>query len=297
MGLRLQTSGGAMKPISDTAPRGEAGERPVRLLALGFLARETQLEVGAIMDIAASAVRMLQDNLARACDVDICADDDGRWPPSPADLGATALNDVLEPQTPVARVITISAVMTSIEHISHWGRSIPFELEIAKSLSAVLYRRQAFKSAFLALAGDAQDAFDRGGRLMMEVEGIDGSGRKLHQAVAWDLRPAGHGGRPNPDARQAFAKLLSLAEIARDDRLEVAVALDFALCRRRLIESDATMETAQSVVMRLQRIWLTQASMAACSHPQPKSMSSREDASAPDHAQHPEGLERREGSF
>jgi len=269
-----------MKPISDTVPDGEGSGRPARLLALGFLAREARLEVGAVIEIVASAIQMLQDNMAGHGDAYICADENGRWLPSLGDRRTADLDGFPESAAPVARIVTIAAIMTPVEHISHWGHAIPVELEIAKGLSAVIYGRQAFKSAFLTFAGDAQDALTQGGRLIVDVEGVDGSGEKLHQAVAWDLRPARNGGRlDRPDARRAFTELLSLAETVRDGSPEIAVALDFALSRRRLVENDATTGTAQCIVVQLQHIWLTQAGRATSHHPQLKSMPSAETVS------------------
>lgn len=238
-----------MKPISDMAAIGRGNEEPVRLLALGLFGREAKLNVGAVIGIAASAIHMLQDNLAKPCDAHKRADADGRR--FSGDSAAT-LDGFAEPDIAAARVINVTAILTSSERISRWGHDTPFELEIGKGLSAAIYGRDEFKSAFLALVADIQVALAQGGLFMMNVERADGSCREHHQEIARDS----HSDQLDYlDAKRAFAELLSLTEVARDGRPETAVALDFALYHRRLIENE-TPGATQCVVMRLRRIWL-----------------------------------------
>ncbi|WP_214474917.1 hypothetical protein [Mesorhizobium sp. dw_380] len=241
-----------MKPISDTAINGRGKEEPVRLLALGLFGRETPLNVGAVIGLAASAIHLLQDNLAKPCE---STDENGRRSTRLAGDAAT-LDGFAEPNISSARVINVAAILTRAERISLWGHDIAFELEIEKGLSAAIYERDEFRSAFLGLVADVQVALAQGGQFMMSVERADGSRREHHQEITRDsCREENCDLLDDLDAGRAFAELLSLTEVTRDGRPEIAVALDFALYRHRLIESEAP-GARQCVVMRLRRLWL-----------------------------------------
>ncbi|TGQ33387.1 hypothetical protein [Mesorhizobium sp. M00.F.Ca.ET.216.01.1.1] len=266
-----------MKPISDTAT---TNQEPVRLLALGLSGREARFDVGAVIGIAASAIHMLQDDLARPCNILKRADLNGRPSTHLAGGSAATLDGFAEPDISAARVINVAAILTSTERISRWGHNIPFELEIGRGLSAAIYGRNEFKSAFLSLVGDAQVALAQSGRFMVNVERTDDSYRELHQEITRDFRCGGNGDqRDRLDARRVFAELLSLMEVARDGGPGIAVALDFVLCRHRLIESEALGAT-QCVVMRLQRIQLMHGSMAGSRYRQLSARPRRESVPA-----------------
>jgi hypothetical protein len=222
---------------------------------------------------------MLQDDLARPCSSYKPADPNGRPSRHLAGKGAAILDGFAQPDISTSRVINVAAILTSTERISRWGRDIPFELEIGKDLSAAVYGRNEFKSAFLALVANVQVALAQGGRFMVNVERNDDCCRELHQEITRDFRRAGNGDRRAClDARRAFAELLSLMDVARDGGPGIAVALDFVLCRHRVIESEALGAT-QCVVMRLQRIQLMHESTAGSPCRQLSALPSRESVS------------------
>jgi len=150
-----------------------SGEDIQRLVALGLTTSEVAHDLGNLLQIVGSAVRLIDRGLGQACSPDLSPLIGGAL--SSVDrataLSRRLLDSAQAPHEPVARVY-LDTVLAGIRNmiLLAAGPAVAVELVVGEGLPAIRCDRHELENVILNLVSNARDAMHGAGRLIIAIE-------------------------------------------------------------------------------------------------------------------------------
>lgn len=249
----VSNSGGEMKTALGVSNDREDGSDPLRLVALGLMTAGITHDLGNVIQVVASAIRLIDRNLGETADI--------RLRPimtealASVDRASVLTRRILgfaKSEDPMTEVMNVGVALTSLKDLLRWtaGPAVQFQLDIGEDLPAIACDPHEFGNAILNLIINARDAMAEGGRLTVSVDRKEKS--DAGQEVYLELRVRDDGCGMEPETvKRAFDPFFSTKEKTRGTGLGLAMVKSFAQRLNGTVEIDSARGSGTVITMRV----------------------------------------------